>query len=169
MDSRENLIIVKTHIMAFPKPHLFSDDHQLLANLMKAFSCPARLYILKKLEKKDMYVHEFVRDVRLSKGTMTEHLQKLKSCGLVDVEVQGLYNKYMLNAERLREVSRVFQEFIHEFGFVEAGEKEKRKAGRGRRKLSRQEVVSREARVSSEGDRENVGRGKGPGVKQDRS
>ena len=64
--------------------------------VMKAFSDPSRVKILKMLQKKVMCVCEIKEALGLAQPTVSRHLKVLESAGLVGHKKDGLWVNYHL-------------------------------------------------------------------------
>jgi DNA-binding transcriptional ArsR family regulator len=89
--------------MAFPKNEVFDPDDQEIGRLGRALGHPARASILRILDREGpLFVYQIVRLLPISEGAVTEHLKKLRTAGLLQVRVFGLYNLYALNPDGLQ-------------------------------------------------------------------
>ena len=111
--------------MAFPKHHIFSEQLQKLAFQCRIFGSPARLEILRKLNESQKNVVELGKDIPLCQGTISAHLQRLRKAGVIEVEVQGLYNKYGMDLECVERMAADLEAFARELRSV------RKEAGRG--------------------------------------
>lgn len=74
-----------------------------LASLAKALSHPARVQILRLLERNKACVcGEIVGEIRLAQSTVSQHLKVLKQAGLIRGEVDGPRVCYCLEPRALR-------------------------------------------------------------------
>lgn len=88
--------------MALSKAHRFPPLDFYLSILCKAFSHPARIVVFRHLCKHPdelISVHVLSRDIPLSPGTMSHHLDILRKLGIVDYleDCPNMY--YGLNTE----------------------------------------------------------------------
>jgi ArsR family transcriptional regulator, arsenate/arsenite/antimonite-responsive transcriptional repressor len=69
------------------------------SDLMKALAYPTRLTMLASLWKADapICICDFTAGLGLSQPTISHHMAKLKSAGLVDSEKRGIWIYYRLN------------------------------------------------------------------------
>jgi ArsR family transcriptional regulator, arsenate/arsenite/antimonite-responsive transcriptional repressor len=69
------------------------------SDLMKALADPTRLTMLASLWKADapICICDFTAGLGLSQPTISHHMAKLKSAGLVDSEKRGIWIYYRLN------------------------------------------------------------------------
>ncbi len=66
-------------------------------NLFKALNDPTRREILKLLQKRDMTAGEIADSFRISKPSISHHLDLLKQANLVTAEKEGQFIYYSLN------------------------------------------------------------------------
>lgn len=64
--------------------------------VMKALSDPARVKIIKMLQRKTMCVCEMREALRISQPSVSKHLKILENAGLVDHRKDGLWVDYFL-------------------------------------------------------------------------
>ncbi|MCP5498934.1 MAG: winged helix-turn-helix transcriptional regulator [Leptospiraceae bacterium] len=90
--------------MAVNKKHEFDKNIQILSELAKAISHPARIAILQTIaEKKECICGEIVEVLPLAQSTVSQHLKELKNAGLIQGEVEGLRSCYCINWKILDE------------------------------------------------------------------
>lgn len=95
------------------KLELFNEEQQLVANLAKALSHPARVAILQYLASCDTCISGDISDhLPLSRTTVSQHLKELKEIGLIKGEVEGLKIKYCLNKEGIEMLDSNFNNLI---------------------------------------------------------
>ena len=76
-----------------------------LANLLKALSHPIRLCIVRGLmQKKKCNVSYMQECLDLPQSTVSQHLQKLRSAGIVATERNGLEVNYVLADQRVEQI-----------------------------------------------------------------
>ncbi|GAA3996525.1 metalloregulator ArsR/SmtB family transcription factor [Hymenobacter fastidiosus] len=102
--------------MTHAKISHFTTDQQQLARVAKALAHPARVAIIQLLaSKKTCISGDIAAELPLSRTTVSQHLQELKSVGLIRGDIDGLTVCYCLNTELLEQVHQQFTAF-----FVEA-------------------------------------------------
>lgn len=79
--------------------------------VFKALSDPTRRKILELLTKKDMTAGEIADHFKISKPSISHHLNILKICDLVLGEKQGQTILYSLNTTALQELIKWFYNF----------------------------------------------------------
>ena len=78
-----------------------SMQRDLLAKFGHALSDPTRTAILMRLRSGPGYPTELAESLGATRGTVSNHLAELRSCGLVDVLREGRRNRYELADRRL--------------------------------------------------------------------
>ncbi|MBM7630935.1 ArsR/SmtB family transcription factor [Geomicrobium sediminis] len=68
-----------------------------IATYTKVMSDPTRLLIIKLVSKKEYCVCQFVEMFEMSQPSISQHLKKLKSYGLVEETRRGQWRFYSLN------------------------------------------------------------------------
>lgn len=79
------------------------------AEILKALAHPVRLCIVKGLiEKKQCNVSYMQDCLDLPQSTVSQHLQKLRSAGIVETERQGLEVLYTVKNEAVKQLIAIF-------------------------------------------------------------
>ncbi|MNC33414.1 Transcriptional repressor PagR [compost metagenome] len=79
------------------------------AELLKALAHPVRLCIVKGLARKEGCNVSYMQEcLDLPQSTVSQHLQKLRSMGIVTYERKGLEVIYSLADERVRQLILLF-------------------------------------------------------------
>ena len=73
-------------------------------SVFKALSDPTRRKILELLTEKDMTAGEIADHFKISKPSISHHLNLLKNCNLVLGEKQGQHILYSINTTALQEL-----------------------------------------------------------------
>lgn len=74
-----------------------------LVELLRAFAHPARVQIVRILERRDACnCGEIVDELPLAQSTVSQHLKVLKAAGVIRGEVEGTRVGYCLNERTLR-------------------------------------------------------------------
>jgi len=91
----------------------FSEEHQLLAEIAKALSHPARIAILEVLSSRNSCVcGDVVEEIPLSQATVSQHLKVLKEAGLITGTIDGPKTCYCINGSRLEFAESIFREWF---------------------------------------------------------
>ena len=87
------------------KTELFDESLQQAAVYFKALSHPARLAIINYLiETGSCITGDITEELPLSRTTVSQHLQELKDCNLIQGNVKGAKVNYCINAIGLEEI-----------------------------------------------------------------
>ena len=101
--------------MTYAKTEAFTAQQQQLARVAKALAHPARVAIIQLLASKTTCISgDIAAELPLSRTTVTQHLQELKSLDLIRGEIEGLTVCYCLNTNLLRQVQQQFAAFFDE-------------------------------------------------------
>lgn len=93
--------------MLFPVDNNFKAYHQA-AEILKALAHPVRLCIIRGLmEKKQCNVSYMQECLDLPQSTVSQHLQKLRSAGIVEAERNGLEIHYRIVDEKIQQLITV--------------------------------------------------------------
>lgn len=80
-----------------------------VSELLKALAHPVRLCIVKGLLKKGYCNVGYMQEcLQLPQSTVSQHLQKLRSCGIVKTERKGLEVNYTIADERVKQLVQIF-------------------------------------------------------------
>ncbi|WP_410513329.1 metalloregulator ArsR/SmtB family transcription factor [Paenibacillus sp. BR2-3] len=86
----------------------FKEYHEA-AEILKALAHPVRLCIVKGLLKKGSCNVSFMQEcLDLPQSTVSQHLQKLRSSGIVETERNGLEVNYTVRDEKVKSLVRMF-------------------------------------------------------------
>ncbi|RCX23559.1 ArsR family transcriptional regulator [Fontibacillus phaseoli] len=82
------------------------------AEILKALAHPVRLCIVKGLlQKRECNVTYMQECLKLPQSTVSQHLQKLRSMGIVEAERSGLEVKYHIADDKIKQlISILFKE-----------------------------------------------------------
>ncbi|WP_426492246.1 ArsR/SmtB family transcription factor [Hymenobacter sp. 102] len=101
--------------MTYAKISAFTEQQQQLARAAKALAHPARIAIIQLLASKQTCISgDIAAELPLSRTTVSQHLQELKTMDLIRGEIDGLTVCYCLNTELLRQVQQHFTAFFAE-------------------------------------------------------
>ena len=86
--------------MAYSKKELFKDPEVKISRFAKALSHPARVAVLRLLfERSECICGDFVDALPLSQLTVSQHLNELKSAGIVQARVDGPRMSYTIDEQ----------------------------------------------------------------------
>lgn len=81
------------------------------AEILKALAHPVRLCIIRGLMQKEHCNVSYMQEcLNLPQSTVSQHLQKLRSMGIVETERNGLEVHYALKNEKVKKLIRIFLE-----------------------------------------------------------
>jgi ArsR family transcriptional regulator, arsenate/arsenite/antimonite-responsive transcriptional repressor len=81
-----------------------------LALILKALAHPARITIIKFLEKRETCIcNEIVQELPLAQATVSQHLKALKQAGLVQGNITPPSVKYCLNRQKWQQAKEMIQ------------------------------------------------------------
>jgi ArsR family transcriptional regulator len=85
------------------------------SDLMKALADPTRLTMLASLWRsaEPICICDFTAGLALSQPTISHHMAKLKTAGLVDSEKRGIWTYYRLRAKLAPDTRRILGQLIH--------------------------------------------------------
>ena len=91
----------------------FTADQQLLSNIGKALSHPARIAIIQLLaEKREVKTGNISDDLPISRTTVSQHLKVLKEMGIIKGSIDGLKIHYCLDMIKLDEMRKAYNAFF---------------------------------------------------------
>jgi len=93
------------------KTELFDESLQKAATYFKVLSHPARLAIINYLiETGTCITGDITEELPLSRTTVSQHLQELRDCNLIQGTVDGAKVNYCINAIGLEEIINVLRD-----------------------------------------------------------
>ena len=99
--------------MAVSKATEFSDRDNRIARYAKALGHPARVAILRLLERKNAcYCGDIVEELPIAQATVSQHLKELKDAGLIQGEVEAPKVKYCINRDNWQLAKELFGGFF---------------------------------------------------------
>lgn len=102
------------------KKEKFDNELQEISRFAKAISHPARLAILKYLAETKTCISGDISDfLPLSRSTVSQHLNELKSLGLIHGEIDGLKINYCLCNSTIQQYKNKFDKFFKTIESVE--------------------------------------------------
>ena len=111
-DSGTEIPIFPAHILKYPKVFRYLSKYIIHLNqLFKALNDPTRREILELLGKKDLSAGEIADQFKMSKPSISHHLDLLRQAGLVESVKQGQFIYYSLNTTVFDEVLKWMLKF----------------------------------------------------------
>ncbi len=107
--------------MTYAKNEVFTPELQQLAAFAKTLAHPARLAILDYLAEQNQCVSgDITEEIPLSRTTVSQHLQELKSAGLIKGTVSGTRIYYCLQTGRILELKEQMHQFMEKLASGQA-------------------------------------------------
>lgn len=82
------------------------------AEICKTFSNPARLHVIKLLCKREMNASQLIKEVRLSKANLSQHMSMLLNKGVVVSRKKGVNVYYALSDKKISQACSLMQEVV---------------------------------------------------------
>lgn len=102
--------------MGVTKTEVFTDEHNRIAELAKAFAHPARVAILQLLaQKKACVCGDLVDELPLAQATVSQHLKELKRIGIIKGEINPPRVCYCINEVVWQEARELFGSVLDTF------------------------------------------------------
>jgi len=76
-------------------------ENQLVANIFKALAHPARMQIMKLLKNGPLCVCDIINNLQSEQSNTSQHLNVLKSAGLVESRKEGLSVIYNVRSQEI--------------------------------------------------------------------
>jgi predicted transcriptional regulator len=92
----------------------FTDEQQLLANIGKVLSHPARIAIIQLLsQKREIRTGNISDELPISRTTVSQHLKALKEMGIIKGTIDGLMIHYCLDMVKLDQMKNAYNNFFN--------------------------------------------------------
>lgn len=99
--------------MGATKTHIFSTEHNELAQIAKVMAHPARVAILEYISKQENCIcTDLVEEIGLAQPTISQHLNEIKKIGLLDGTFEGKNLCYCINRERWKQIQQLLSSFF---------------------------------------------------------
>ena len=100
--------------MGISKTHNFNDYQNMVANIAKGFSHPARVAILEYIiNHKSCIVGSLTDVIPLSQSTISQHLKELKNLGIIKGEIEGPSICYCIDEKNWSKLSGALKTLIN--------------------------------------------------------
>lgn len=97
----------------------FSDKQVEIAQIAKALSHPARVFIMQRLLNENLCSGEacctsgeMINDIPIARSTLSQHLKELKHAGLIQGEIELPRIKYCVNTENWENAKKRLLDFL---------------------------------------------------------
>lgn len=91
------------------------ENFEINSMIMKAFSDPWRLKILKILKDEPKNASELLSYLNITQPTLSHHMRILLNSGIVKANKRGKWSYYSLNREMLKEVSKYISDISKDY------------------------------------------------------
>ncbi len=91
------------------------ENFEINSMIMKAFSDPWRLKILKILKDEPKNASELLSYLNITQPTLSHHMRILLNSGIVKANKRGKWSYYSLNCEMLKEVSKYISDISKDY------------------------------------------------------
>lgn len=99
--------------MGITKTEIFTAKQNRLATLLKAIAHPARIAIIQHLVKAEHCICvDLVEELGLAQATISQHLNELKSIGIIKGCVEGTSVSYCINEKVWQQVKKELESFF---------------------------------------------------------
>ena len=96
--------------MGITKTDIYSEEQVELAQMIKVLGHPARIAILQSIIRADKCIcGELVTEIGLAQSTISQHLNELKSIGIIQGTIEGTSMCYCINTEKWTKLSNQIQ------------------------------------------------------------
>jgi len=94
----------------------YSEKQVHTAQLAKALSHPARVFIMQKLSKMNSccYSGDIAEELNMGRSALSLHLKELKHAGLINGTNESPYIKYCINRENWAIAKQLFKDLFEE-------------------------------------------------------
>lgn len=91
-----------------------NENFEINAKIMRAFSDPQRLQIIKLLNHQTYTAKELLYELNISQPTLSHHMKILVNSGVVSAAKSGKWYKYSLNKLMIIEVSNYLKNVVED-------------------------------------------------------
>lgn len=101
-----------------------SKDYGKYALLMKALADETRIRIFDMLSKGELCACNILEEFRITQPTLSYHMKIMCDSGLVNCRREGVWMKYSINSDKLKEIIALFDSISREGEIGETDEAE---------------------------------------------
>jgi ArsR family transcriptional regulator, virulence genes transcriptional regulator len=83
---------------------------RIQADICKTFANPSRLHIIKLLCKREMNAADLIKEVKISKANLSQHMSMLTGKGIVTSHKKGVNVYYALSDKKISQACSLMQE-----------------------------------------------------------
>jgi DNA-binding transcriptional ArsR family regulator len=100
--------------MGITKTQIFTEQQNDFAQFFKVLGHPARVAILQYISNQNACIcNDLVSEIGLAQATISQHLNELKSIGLIQGEVEGKSMCYCINVKRWDAIQKQLNTFFN--------------------------------------------------------
>lgn len=85
---------------------------KMQADICKTFANPSRLHIIKLLCERQMNAADLIKEVKLSKANLSQHMSMLTGKGIVISHKKGVNVYYALSDKKISQACSLMQEVV---------------------------------------------------------
>ncbi len=86
---------------------------QQMIECLKALGDPVRFTIYKRLQQGEVCACDFLSDLSVAQPTLSFHLKKMTNCGLIDVQKDGVRQRYTINHDMANKLKSIWDKTDH--------------------------------------------------------
>jgi predicted transcriptional regulator len=95
------------------KSNYYTLEQEQIARFAKALGHPVRIAILQLLNSKSCCYHgDMAEELPIAKSTLSQHLNELKDCGLIQGSITPPSVKYCIHKENWTKANQLFRELF---------------------------------------------------------
>lgn len=99
--------------MGLTKTEMFSKEQNNLASLFKVLAHPARIAILQHIiNQRSCICNDLVEELGLAQPTISQHLNELKSVGIIQGRIEGKSVCYCIEQSKWKKIQELFNGFF---------------------------------------------------------
>ncbi|MNK84295.1 HTH-type transcriptional repressor SmtB [compost metagenome] len=99
--------------MGLTKTEMFSKEQNNLASLFKVLAHPARIAILQHIiNQRSCICNDLVEELGLAQPTISQHLNELKSVGIIQGTIEGKSVCYCIEQSKWKKIQELFNGFF---------------------------------------------------------
>jgi predicted transcriptional regulator len=99
--------------MGLTKTEIFSTEQNNLASLFKVLAHPARIAILQHIiNQRSCICNDLVEELGLAQPTISQHLNELKSVGIIQGTIEGKSVCYCIEQSKWKKIQELFNGFF---------------------------------------------------------
>ena len=106
------------------KTNKYTKEQEQTARFAKAMAHPVRIAILQLLSSQTCCYHgDMADELPIAKSTLSQHLNELKACGLIQGDITPPTVKYCIHPENWKKAKKIFVNFFEDVELEETCKK----------------------------------------------